>query len=489
MFTDQRWVDFVPSFFDHHILKDPGYNVAYWNLHARDVRYDGGRYLVDGAPLRFFHFSGFDPRKPWLLSKHQGDRPRVLLSERPVLARICEEYRERLDVYGSNADARQPYGWNRLPSGMPLTARMRRFYWEAIKDAEEGKGPEPPGPFDASGADAFVAWLNSPSKGGPRGVSRFLYSIYEERPDLRMHFPDVGGKDAGALRRLGVERRRPAGRNSRRAPSQPRPRRAVGRADLGRRRREHRRLLPGRAGHRRGRAAARRRGRCRRHPPLDDRLTMRRSAGRRIRFRIARRGAAYDINVVCVNADSTPKFAGDVGPGFFRGRHTAGYWFWEVEDFPESMHAAFDIVDEVWTATDFIARAVRGAGVKPVFTVPLPVSVPRFSPSLDRAHFGLSDAFTFVFIFDFLSIFERKNPLGLISAFTTAFAPGEGPVLVLKSINGEPPAVTARAPSRGDRRSARRADRRRLLHGGREERARRRRATATCRCTARRDWD
>ena len=37
MFTDQRWVDFVPSFFDHHILKDPGYNVAYWNLHGREV--------------------------------------------------------------------------------------------------------------------------------------------------------------------------------------------------------------------------------------------------------------------------------------------------------------------------------------------------------------------------------------------------------------------------------------------------------------------
>ena len=34
MFTDQRWVDFVPSFFEHHILKDPTYNVAYWNLHA-----------------------------------------------------------------------------------------------------------------------------------------------------------------------------------------------------------------------------------------------------------------------------------------------------------------------------------------------------------------------------------------------------------------------------------------------------------------------
>ena len=41
MFTDQRWIDFVPSLFDHFILKDPTYNVAYWNLHERDA--DVGR--------------------------------------------------------------------------------------------------------------------------------------------------------------------------------------------------------------------------------------------------------------------------------------------------------------------------------------------------------------------------------------------------------------------------------------------------------------
>ena len=41
MFTDQRWIDYVPSFFDHHIVKHPGYNVAYWNLHERDLTWTG----------------------------------------------------------------------------------------------------------------------------------------------------------------------------------------------------------------------------------------------------------------------------------------------------------------------------------------------------------------------------------------------------------------------------------------------------------------
>jgi glycosyltransferase involved in cell wall biosynthesis len=43
----------------------------------------------------------------------------------------------------------------------------------------------------------------------------------------------------------------------------------------------------------------------------------------------------------------------------------------------------------------------------------------------------------FLFTFDFMSVMKRKNPLGLIEAFKKAFAPGEGPMLVLKSINGE----------------------------------------------------
>ena len=33
--ADQRWLDFVPSYFDHHVLRDPGINVAQWNLHER----------------------------------------------------------------------------------------------------------------------------------------------------------------------------------------------------------------------------------------------------------------------------------------------------------------------------------------------------------------------------------------------------------------------------------------------------------------------
>jgi glycosyltransferase involved in cell wall biosynthesis len=47
------------------------------------------------------------------------------------------------------------------------------------------------------------------------------------------------------------------------------------------------------------------------------------------------------------------------------------------------------------------------------------------------------DSFTFLFIFDFMSIFERKNPLATINAFKSAFAKNENVTLVLKYINGD----------------------------------------------------
>ena len=42
----------------------------------------------------------------------------------------------------------------------------------------------------------------------------------------------------------------------------------------------------------------------------------------------------------------------------------------------------------------------------------------------------------FLTVFDHLSVTERKNPLGVIEAFRRAFAPDEGPVLVIKTMNG-----------------------------------------------------
>jgi glycosyltransferase involved in cell wall biosynthesis len=144
----------------------------------------------------------------------------------------------------------------------------------------------------------------------------------------------------------------------------------------------------------------------------------------------------FDTSLICVNADLTASVAVTV-PELFDRSYRIGMWYWEVEDFPASQHGGFAAVDEVWVATDFVRRAIEPHSPVPVRTVtpPLPQRGPE--PTLTREDLGLPNRPTFLFVFDFLSTAERKNPLGLIDAFAEAFAPGEGPVLVIKSINAD----------------------------------------------------
>lgn len=147
--------------------------------------------------------------------------------------------------------------------------------------------------------------------------------------------------------------------------------------------------------------------------------------------------AAFPVTVLCLTAFETPGFAGAVGPGFFAGRHTVGLWWWELETFPAFMAAGLDWVDEVWGGTEHIVRAIepaaapRGVAVRRM-RVPVRVAPPT---ARSREELGLPAGFVFLSVFGYYSGFARKNPLGAVEAFRRAFAPGEGPSLVLKCID------------------------------------------------------
>ena len=65
LFYNQTWLSMAPFLFDSvHILRHPGYNVAYWNVDDYGLKFEDGGYYSDGNPLRFFHFSGFVPGNP-----------------------------------------------------------------------------------------------------------------------------------------------------------------------------------------------------------------------------------------------------------------------------------------------------------------------------------------------------------------------------------------------------------------------------------------
>lgn len=79
IFVDQKWCDLVPCFFDNvKILRDPGYNVASWNLSQRKLTFDAdGTALVNGYPLRFFHFTKLGAIGDLMTQRYAADNHEV----------------------------------------------------------------------------------------------------------------------------------------------------------------------------------------------------------------------------------------------------------------------------------------------------------------------------------------------------------------------------------------------------------------------------
>ncbi|MGJ7525698.1 glycosyltransferase [Variovorax sp. GB1P17] len=113
------------------------------------------------------------------------------------------------------------------------------------------------------------------------------------------------------------------------------------------------------------------------------------------------------------------------------------YWYWEFDSIPDAWVAHAESVDEVWAATEFVARGLRNRLKVPVRTLFPGV---KLGPYEQRpgAYFGLKEApYTFLFTFHMMSVMERKNPIGLIRAFTQAFGADPSVHLVLKTSFGD----------------------------------------------------
>jgi hypothetical protein len=144
LFVDQKWMDLAPCLFpDIGIVRDPGCNVAYWNLHERIIEEKDGRLLVNGAcELRFFHFSGLDMSDINRISKHQD---RFTLQDRADLAPLFEAYRREVLKNGASGATRSRYAFGFFSNGVLITELARRVY-AISSDKFTGRDP-----FDADG--------------------------------------------------------------------------------------------------------------------------------------------------------------------------------------------------------------------------------------------------------------------------------------------------------------------------------------------------
>ncbi len=156
----------------------------------------------------------------------------------------------------------------------------------------------------------------------------------------------------------------------------------------------------------------------------------------------------HPLTVIVLNADGLRDFSLRK-PHAVQNKTVVGLWFWEVEEFPQRFWPAFDLVDEVWVASEHVRAALAPATEKPVRIIPLGAMNPIADrPALrTRANeeFGIGeDRFVVTYIFDYASVAERKNPWGAIEAFCRAFPrageslpDGRVPVLILKTISSE----------------------------------------------------
>ncbi|HMO11363.1 MAG TPA: glycosyltransferase, partial [Actinotalea sp.] len=397
-------------------------------------------WTAGGEPLVFFHFSGYDPASPWGLSKHQGPAPRGLLSENPALRELCDSYGGALVAAGHLTMRTQAYRNDVLPSGLRLTPLIRRMCRDAVVGVDPDLGV-PPDPW--SSETEFLEWLFADDLGtGAWRHSRFERALWRARSDLRVVFPDPAMGSAEAFRTWLDE-----------APDMVPQYTAAGldgrpeRAGLTRpkaRSRRHRRggwsvisyaraeLGVGEAGRRIGQAVAAR-GAPWEMVGLTDGSLSRQQHGYRGPLATV---PSYANQVWCVNADQTPRLAAALGPSADGIR--IGVWFWELEDFPRHFVDAFRHVDEVWVTSEFNRESISRVADKPVRLVPLPVRSAAGTPRYTRDQLGVPrDRTAFLVNFDYLSVMRRKNPIGAIEAFTRAFEPSDGAVLLIKSINGD----------------------------------------------------
>jgi hypothetical protein len=152
LFTDQRWIDLAPAFFEGvAIMRSPRFNVAPWNLTTRTVsKDDAGGYLVNGEPLGFYHFTGFDSGAHRSMARKNGGKNKTVTE----LIEWYTAQTENVADGGSATKARWAFAC--FDDGTPISADQRIVYRERV-DLQRAF----PDPFETTG---YLAWWNMQGK-------------------------------------------------------------------------------------------------------------------------------------------------------------------------------------------------------------------------------------------------------------------------------------------------------------------------------------
>jgi glycosyltransferase involved in cell wall biosynthesis len=489
LLEDRQWLarlfELAPARFGTAVLDDPGCNLSFWNLNGRRLERSADGVYVDGRwPLRFLDLPGFEPDRPYRLS---AGASRVRLSRSLVLRELCVEYAGELErAQWSNLSHKGDVG-RKLANGLVYDEVMDR-----LRMVGEALGERFDDPFSETGFRTFLAWLEGPAPlRRELGVTRYLYyRIVRERPDVMRAYPQLDGPDgvgfvgwcwAFGRDEMGIPDRFMPPHSAARSPDGPQAEngsRSDPAGDLS----DHtgsglEELSPPAKAVSNG--ENRDRGEQSRSSSNRSELTVHVSgylsrslglgaAARAYAQALEAAGVAVstatvplhhlslpegleagygehgfqdllrdhprsNFDILAINADELPDFVDRMGADYFRGPRI-GIWGWETNIIPQRWQRAYELVDEIWVYSRFMAQNIGAVAPVPVIALPPPVQPPSDAVKATRLDVP-DDAFMFLFVFDYLSTIQRKNPVGLIEAFKQAFAPGAGPRLLIKTIN------------------------------------------------------
>jgi len=450
-----RMLELAPARFATAVLEDPGCNASMWNLHERAVARTTTELTIDGQPLRFMELAGFEPDHPYRLS---ATASRVRVSRSPALRELCARYATELSDAGWQAANDHGEVGRHLANGLVYDEALFTLHTRATALGERFGDI-----FSRPGTDAFTAWLAGPApRGAAHGITRYaFYRVLHERPDVMRAYPDLDGPEGADYVAWCVA----FGRDELEIPEcfMPTPQRVDGSARESAPAEDLAKPQPaadaragngtascpsvrvsGYLGHALGLGSA---ARGYAHAleaagvPTStasvalDHMQLPEELGEhygRHAFADRLHDGHHSFELVAVNPDELPAFVDRLGESYFHGPRI-GIWGWETNSIPARWARAFTLVDEIWVYSHFMATNIGAATSKPVIALPPPVQRPA-TPA-EPVRLGVPQGYLFLFAFDYLSTIQRKNPVGLIDAFKRAFAPDEGPQLLIKTIN------------------------------------------------------
>lgn len=147
LFVDQKWCNLVPCFFERvKILRDPGYNVASWNLSKRKMSYDSvGNALINKSPLKFFHFTKLGAVGDAMTRRYAKENIEVY--------ELWWWYKQQVDA---NSDNNIPRGWwvyGKFSNDVVISKSIRELYRNSLDLREQFPKPR------MVGVGSFYEWL------------------------------------------------------------------------------------------------------------------------------------------------------------------------------------------------------------------------------------------------------------------------------------------------------------------------------------------